>query len=143
MMIERTFSIIKPHAVAKNIIGAILNVLEHAGFKIIAVKMLHISLEQAAEFYSEHKEKPFFEEVIQCITSGPAIIFILEKNNAIQHFRDLIGATNPKNAIAGTIRAKYATNITENAIHGSDSAVSARREMTYFFQDHEIFPQFW
>ncbi|VFP80020.1 nucleoside-diphosphate kinase [Candidatus Erwinia haradaeae] len=139
-MIERTLSIIKPHAVKKNIIGKIFTRIEHIGFKIIGSKMIRLSQTQAIGFYIEHKEKLFFQNIIQSITLGPVMIFVLEKENAIQHFRDLIGATNPEHALPGTIRADYANNMTENAIHGSDSTMSAIREIDYFFQESEIFP---
>ncbi|VFP84425.1 Nucleoside diphosphate kinase [Candidatus Erwinia haradaeae] len=141
MMMERTLSIIKPHAVEKNVIGEIFTRLERTGFKIIAMKMVHFSPEQAIEFYAEHKKRPFFKSLIQSITSGPSTIFILEKDNAIQDFRNYIGATNPENAASDTIRADYGNNITENAIHGSDSAISATREINYFFKNHEILPR--
>ncbi|MBD1228019.1 nucleoside-diphosphate kinase [Xenorhabdus griffiniae] len=142
MTIERTFSIIKPNAVKKDAIGSIYARFESAGFKIIAAKMLHLTREQAEGFYAEHKGRPFFDGLVAFMTSGPIMVQVLEGENAVQRHRDLMGATNPENALAGTLRADYADSFTENAVHGSDSPESASREIAYFFSDDEIFPRF-
>ncbi|HDL8307136.1 TPA: nucleoside-diphosphate kinase [Yersinia enterocolitica] len=141
MAVERTFSIIKPNAVAKNNIGAIYARFESAGFKIIAAKMLHLTKEQAEGFYAEHKGRPFFDGLVEFMTSGPVMIQILEGENAVQRHRDIMGATNPDNALAGTLRADFADSFTENAVHGSDAVESAQREIAYFFSDNEICPR--
>ncbi|KAA8995727.1 nucleoside-diphosphate kinase [Affinibrenneria salicis] len=141
MTVERTFSIVKPNAVAKNAIGAIYSRFESAGFKIIAAKMLHLTHEQAAGFYAEHEGKPFFDGLVSFMTSGPIMVQVLEAENAVQRNRDLMGATNPANALAGTLRADYADSFTENAVHGSDSPESAAREIAYFFSPDEIHPR--
>ncbi|EPF5498375.1 nucleoside-diphosphate kinase [Yersinia enterocolitica] len=141
MAVERTFSIIKPNAVAKNNIGAIYSRFESAGFKIIAAKMLHLTKEQAEGFYAEHKGRPFFDGLVEFMTSGPVMIQVLEGENAVQRHRDIMGATNPDNALAGTLRADFADSFTENAVHGSDAVESAQREIAYFFSDNEICPR--
>lgn len=141
MAIERTFSMIKPNAVAKNAIGAIYNRFESAGFTIVASKMIHMNREQAAGFYAEHDGKPFFEELVGFMTSGPIMLQVLEGEDAVRRNRDLMGATNPANALAGTLRADYADSFTANAVHGSDSAESAAREIAYFFSNNEICPR--
>ena len=141
MAIERTFSIIKPDAVSKNVIGEITSRFEKAGLKIIASKMLHMTQTQAEGFYAEHKERPFFPDLVGFMTSGPVIVQVLEGENAIAANRDLMGATNPKEAEPGTIRADYAQSIDANAVHGSDSPESAEREIAYFFDDSEICPR--
>ena len=138
-MTERTLSIIKPDAVAKNVIGEIIARFEQAGLKIVAAKMLHLSKEKAEGFYAEHKERPFFPHLIEFMTSGPVVVQVLEGDNAIVLNRDLMGATNPQEAEAGTIRADFAETIDANAVHGSDSDTSAAREVAYFFTDNEIF----
>ncbi|MFP1826492.1 nucleoside-diphosphate kinase [Lonsdalea quercina] len=138
MTVERTFSIIKPNAVAKNLIGAIYNRFESAGFKIVAAKMLHLTREQAEGFYAEHKGKPFFDGLVTFMTSGPIMVQVLEGEDAVQRHRDLMGATNPENALAGTLRADYADSLTENAVHGSDAQASAEREIAYFFNADEL-----
>ena len=138
MSIERTFSIIKPNAVAKNAIGAIYARFESAGFKIVAAKMLQLSREQAEGFYAEHKERPFFGELVDFMISGPITVQVLEGENAVTRHRDLMGATNPASALAGTLRADYADSFTANATHGSDSLESAQREIAYFFTETEI-----
>ena len=130
---ERTLSIIKPDAVAKNVIGEIESRFEKAGLKIVAAKMLQLSQAQAEGFYAEHKERPFFGDLVGFMTSGPVIVQVLEGENAIAANRDLMGATNPKEAAAGTIRADFAQSIDANAVHGSDSPESAEREIAYFF----------
>ncbi|ATA23002.1 nucleoside-diphosphate kinase [Brenneria goodwinii] len=141
MTIERTFSIVKPNAVAKNAIGAIYARFESAGFKIVAAKMLHLTREQAEGFYAEHQGKPFFDGLISFMISGPVMVQVLEGENAVQRNRDIMGATNPANALAGTLRADYADSLTENAVHGSDSTESAQREIAYFFSADEICPR--
>ncbi len=141
MAIERTFSIIKPDAVSKNVIGEITSRFEKAGLKIIASKMLHMTQTQAEGFYAEHRERPFFPDLVGFMTSGPVIVQVLEGENAIAANRDLMGATNPKEAEPGTIRADYAQSIDANAVHGSDSPESAEREIAYFFEDSEICPR--
>lgn len=138
MAIERTLSIIKPDAVAKGVIGKILSRFEQAKLNIVATKMLHLSDEQAGGFYAEHKERPFYKDLIDFMTSGPVVVSVLEGENAVALNRELMGATNPRDAAEGTIRADFAETIDENAVHGSDSAVSAEREVAYFFEDSEI-----
>lgn len=138
MAIERTLSIIKPDAVAKNVIGEIYTRFEKAGLKIVAAKMMHLSQEKAEGFYAEHKERPFFKDLVSFMTSGPVIVQVLEGENSVLTHRDLMGATNPAEAAAGTIRADFAQSIDENAVHGSDSVESATREVSYFFADNEV-----
>ena len=138
---ERTLSIIKPDAVAKNVIGKIISRFENAELHIVAAKMVHLSQEQAEGFYAEHKERPFFNDLVAFMTSGPVVVQALEGEGAILKNRDLMGATNPKEAAAGTIRADFASSIDANAVHGSDSAASAEREIAYFFNDNEICPR--
>jgi len=141
MTIQRTFSIIKPDAVANNNIGAIISRFEKAGLKIVASKMLQLSYADAAGFYAEHKERPFFADLIKFMTSGPVVVQVLEGENAVIKNRELMGATNPKEATPGTIRADFANSIDENAVHGSDSPTSAIREINYFFAETEICPR--
>lgn len=136
---EMTLSIIKPDAVAKNVIGKIEQRFEDAGLKIVASKMLHLSVEKAQGFYAEHEGKPFFNALVEFMTSGPVIVQVLAGENAILLNRELMGNTNPKEADAGTIRADFAESIDANAVHGSDSPVSAQREIAYFFESTEIF----
>jgi len=138
MAVERALSIIKPDAVAKNVIGKIYSRFEEAGLTVIAAKMVHLSDELAGGFYAEHSERPFYKDLVGFMTSGPVIIQVLEGEGAILKHRDLMGATNPKEAEAGTIRADFAESIDANAVHGSDSAESAAREISYFFQAEEI-----
>lgn len=138
---ERTLSIIKPDAVAKNVIGEIYSRFEKAGLRIVAAKMQHLSKEQAEGFYAEHKERPFFADLVTFMTSGPVMVQVLEGEGAIAKNRELMGATNPKEAAAGTIRADFAESIDANAVHGSDSAASAEREVAYFFNNSEICPR--
>lgn len=133
MATERTLSIIKPDAVAKNVIGEIYSRFESNGLKIVEAKMLTLSKEDAEGFYAEHKERPFFPDLVGFMTSGPVMVQVLEGDNAIAKNRDLMGATNPKEAAAGTIRADFAESIDANAVHGSDSPASAEREIAYFF----------
>ena len=141
MSVERTLSIIKPDAVAKNAIGRILANFERAGLIIVAAKMIRLTREQAEGFYAEHKERPFFPSLIEFMTSGPVIVQVLEGENAITKNRELMGATNPDEAAPRTIRRKYATNVQSNAVHGSDSPTSATREIDYFFDATEICPR--
>lgn len=138
MAIEQTLSIIKPDAVAKNVIGDIYTRFEKADLKIVAASMRHLSQADAEGFYAEHKERPFFKDLVAFMTSGPVIIQVLKGENAILKHRDLMGATNPKEAAAGTIRADFADSIDANAVHGSDSADSAAREIAYFFTADDI-----
>ncbi len=138
MAVERTLSIIKPDAVAKNVIGEINARFEKAGLKIVAMKMVQLDDEKAGGFYAEHKERPFFKDLVEFMTSGPVVVQALEGENAVLTNRDLMGATNPKEAAAGTIRADFAETIDANAVHGSDSVESAAREVAYFFADSEI-----
>ncbi|MEW5248247.1 nucleoside-diphosphate kinase [Microbulbifer sp. 2201CG32-9] len=141
MALQRTLSIIKPDAVAKNVIGEIESRFEKAGLRIVAMKMLHLSREKAEGFYAEHKERPFFGDLVDFMTSGPVVVQVLEGENAIAANRDLMGATNPKEAAPGTIRADFAQSIDANAVHGSDSAESAAREVSYFFAADEVCPR--
>ena len=138
MAVERTLSIIKPDAVAKNVIGEIISRFEKAGLRVVAAKMLQLSKEQAQGFYAEHEGRPFFNDLVAFMTSGPVVVQVLEGENAVGLNRDLMGATNPKEAAPGTIRADFADAIDANAVHGSDSATSAAREVAYFFQNNEI-----
>jgi len=141
MAIERTLSIIKPDAVAKNVIGEIYARFEKAGLKIIAAKMLHLTRSQAEGFYAVHKERPFFKDLVDFMITGPVMVQILEGENAVLAHRDVMGATDPKKAAPGTIRADFAQSIDENAVHGSDSLENARIEMVYFFSATEICPR--
>ena len=141
MAVERTLSIIKPDAVAKNVIGEIYTRFEKAGLKVVAAKMLHLSDERAGGFYAEHRERGFFKDLVAFMTSGPIMVQVLEGENAVALNRQLMGATNPKDAAKGTIRADFASSIDANAVHGSDSAASAKREIDYFFAANEIFPR--
>jgi len=136
---EKTLSIIKPDAVAKNVLGKILDRFESAGLKIIAIKMLHLDKDMAEGFYAEHKGKPFFDKLINFMTSGPVVVQVLSGENAIKANRELMGSTNPEEAAQGTIRSDFAESIDANAVHGSDSSESAEREISYFFNESEIF----
>ena len=136
---ERTLSIIKPDAVAKNVIGQIKARFENAGLKIVASKMIFMDEAKAGGFYAEHKERPFFNDLVTFMTSGPVVVQVLQGENAIALNRDLMGATNPQEAAVGTIRADFAETIDANAVHGSDSPESAAREVAYFFAEDEIF----
>ncbi|MDD1618204.1 MAG: nucleoside-diphosphate kinase [Methylococcaceae bacterium] len=138
MAIERTFSIIKPDAVAKNVIGEIYSRFEKNGLKIVAAKMLHLTQAQAEGFYAEHSERGFFKDLISFMISGPVMMQVLEGENAVLKHREIMGATNPKEAAAGTIRADFAASIDENAVHGSDAPETAKREIAFFFSDNEI-----
>tara|TARA_R110001592_G_scaffold337300_1_gene623709 strand:+ start:325955 stop:326380 length:426 start_codon:yes stop_codon:yes gene_type:complete len=138
MAVERTLSIIKPDAVGKNIVGKIYSRFESNGLRIVASKMLRLSDEVAGGFYAEHRERPFFPDLIKFMTSGPVVVQVLEGEGAVVKNRDLMGATNPKEAAEGTIRADFASSIDANAVHGSDSPESAAREIAYFFATSEI-----
>ena len=138
MAIERTLSIIKPDAVAKNVIGEIYSRFEKAGLKVVASKMLRLDDELAGGFYAEHRERGFFGDLIAFMTSGPVMVQVLEGEGAVLKNRELMGATTPADAEAGTIRADFAVSIDANAVHGSDSVESAQREVSYFFKDEEI-----
>ena len=135
MAIERTFSIVKPDAVAKNVIGQIYSRFEQAGLKIVAAKMLHLTREQAGEFYAVHKARPFYNDLVDFMTSGPVMVQVLEGENAIARNREVMGATNPKEAAAGTIRADFAQTVDENAVHGSDAPETAAVEIAFFFPE--------
>ncbi len=139
MAVERTLSIIKPDAVAKNVIGEIYSRFEKAGLKIIAARMLHLSQAEAEGFYAVHKERPFFKDLVKFMTSGPVMAQALEGENAIAKNRELMGATDPKKADKGTIRADFADSIDANAVHGSDAAETARNEIAYFFPALNIY----
>jgi nucleoside-diphosphate kinase len=141
MAVERTLSIIKPDAVARNLIGEIISRFEKGGLQVIAAKMMHLSTEQAGGFYAEHKERPFFKDLVTYMCSGPVVVQVLEGQDAIATNRRLMGATNPAEADPGTIRADFAESIDANAVHGSDSPQSAAREIGYFFNADEICPR--
>ena len=141
MAVEQTFSIIKPDAVAKNAIGRILARFEAAGLKIIAARMMHLSRAQAEGFYAVHRERPFFKDLVEFMISGPVLVQVLQGENAIMKNRDLMGATDPKKAAKGTIRADFAASIDANAVHGSDAQETARAEIAYFFPGFEVFPR--
>lgn len=137
-MKERTLSIIKPDAVAKGVIGKILDRFESNDLRVAALKKLHLSKAQAGEFYAVHKERPFFKDLVEFMTSGPVVVSVLEGDNAVAKNRELMGATNPKEAKAGTIRADFAQSIDANAVHGSDSLDNAKIEIEFFFKNDEI-----
>ncbi len=138
MAVERTLSIIKPDAVAKNVIGEIYARFEKGGLKIVAAKMMRLSKEQAGGFYAVHKERPFYNDLVAFMISGPVMVQVLEGESAIAKHREIMGATNPKDAAPGTIRADFATTVDENAVHGSDGADTAKTEIAYFFKDNEL-----
>ena len=138
MSVERTLSIIKPDAVAKTIIGQIYSRFEQGGLKVIAAKMLHLTRTQAADFYAVHKERPFYSSLVMYMTSGPVIPMALEKENAVEDFRRLIGATDPSKAEEGTIRKLYAESIERNIVHGSDSPENAVKEISHFFREEDL-----
>jgi nucleoside-diphosphate kinase len=141
MAIERTFSIVKPDGVEKNIIGEIYSRFEKSGLQIVASRMLQLSREQAEGFYAVHRERPFFGDLVEYMISGPVVVQVLEGENAIQRNREIMGATDPAEADPGTIRADFATSIEENVVHGSDGPDTAREEISYFFSDDEICPR--
>lgn len=138
MGVERTLSIVKPDAVAKNVVGEIYSRFEKAGLRIVGAKMLRLSRDQAEGFYAEHKGRPFFPALVDFMTSGPVTVQVLEGEGAVSKNRELMGATNPKEAEAGTIRADFAESIDANAVHGSDSSESAAREIAFFFATSEL-----
>lgn len=139
MAVERTLSIIKPDAVAKNSIGAINARFEKAGLRIVAAKMLRLNQQQAEGFYAVHKERPFFRDLVKFMTSGPIMVQVLEGESAIARNRELMGATDPKKAAPGTIRADFASDVEKNAVHGSDGSETAATEIRYFFQNGDIY----
>ena len=141
MAIERTLSIIKPDAVAGNHIGDIYSRFEKAGLRIVGAKMLHLDNDKAGGFYAEHKERPFYNDLVKFMTSGPVLVSVLEGENAVAKHSEIMGATNPAEAAEGTIRRDFASSIDQNAVHGSDSTTSAAREIAYFFSDDEILPR--
>ena len=141
MAVERTLSIIKPDAVAKNVIGEIYNRFEKAGLRIIAARMEHLSAEKAGEFYAVHKERPFYGELVEFMTSGPVMVQVLEGEDAIAKNREVMGATNPADAAPGTIRADFAQTVDENAVHGSDGTETASAEIEFFFGSDGICPR--
>ena len=139
MAIERTVSIIKPDAVSKNVIGKIYDRFESNGLKIVAAKMKHLTREEAEAFYAVHKERPFFNDLVAFMVSGPVMVQVLEGENAVAKNREIMGATNPENAAEGTIRKDFANNTSENAVHGSDSLENAKIEIDFFFNPEEIY----
>jgi len=142
MALEKTFSIVKPNAVEKNVIGKIMSRFEDKGLRISAAKLSQLSRERAEGFYIEHKERPFFGSLVQFMTSGPVLLMVLEGENAIELNREIMGATDPEKAADGTIRKDFADSIEANAVHGSDSPNSAEREIAYFFEKNEIFDRY-
>ena len=141
MAIERTLSILKPDAVSKNHLGSIIARFEESGLRPVAMKMAQLTPENAEAFYAVHQARPFFNDLVKFMTSGPVVIMVLEGENAILKNREIMGATNPKEAAAGTIRRDFAENIDENAVHGSDSAATAKEEIQFFFSGSEICPR--
>ena len=141
MAIEQTFSIVKPDAVAKNVIGEIVSRFEKNGLQIVASKMLHLSKEQAEGFYAVHRERPFYNDLVSFMISGPVVVQVLEGENAISKNRELMGATNPAEADPGTIRADFATTVDENAVHGSDAPETAAEEIKFFFGEDGLCPR--
>lgn len=140
MAVERTLSIIKPDAVKKRVIGKVNTIIENAGLTIVAQKMVHLSRREASLFYFIHRERPFYQELVEFMVSGPVVVQVLQGTNAIAKNREVMGATNPKDAAEGTIRKLYAASIGENAVHGSDSAETAKEEIAFFFAEREVFP---
>jgi nucleoside-diphosphate kinase len=138
MALQRTFSILKPDATARNLTGAVNAVIEKAGLRIVAQRRIHMTTHQAQTFYAVHQERPFFGELVEFMTSGPVVVQVLEGDNAIAHYRDVMGATNPANAAEGTIRKLFAKSVGENTAHGSDSAENAAIEIAQFFSGNEI-----
>ena len=141
MAIERTFSIVKPDGVRKNLIGSVLQRFEQAGLRVIAAKMINMSQAQAEGFYGVHRERPFFKDLVKYMTSGPVLVQVLEGEGAIAKNRELMGATDPKKAAAGTIRADFASSIEENVVHGSDSPENAAIEIAFFFATSDLCPR--
>ena len=141
MPIERTLSIVKPDGVARNLIGEVLRRFEKAGLRIVAARMTHLSQQEAEGFYAVHRERPFFKDLVKFMTSGPVLLQVLEGEGAIAKNRDVMGATDPKKAASGTIRADLASTIDENVVHGSDAPDTAAREIAYFFREIEVCPR--
>lgn len=141
MSVERTLSILKPDAVAKNVVGDIIARLEKSGLKVIAARMQHLTTSEAEGFYAVHSARPFFKDLVSFMTSGPVMVMALEGEDAVARYRDIMGATDPKKAAAGTIRADFADSIDENAVHGSDSLENAKNEIAYFFRTTELCPR--
>ena len=141
MPIERTLSIIKPDGVGRNLIGEVLNRFEKAGLAVVAARMMHLSQKEAEGFYAVHRERPFFKDLVKFMTSGPVLVQVLEGGGAIAKNREVMGATDPKKAAKGTIRADLASSIDENVVHGSDAADTAAREIAYFFREIEVCPR--
>jgi nucleoside-diphosphate kinase len=141
MTIERTFSIVKPDGVQKNLIGEVYRRFEQAGLQIVAARMVHLSRDQAEGFYAVHKERPFYNDLVSYMISGPVVVQVLEGENAIQKNREIMGATNPADADPGTIRKDFAESIEENVVHGSDSPDTAAEEIRYFFSDDQLCPR--
>jgi len=139
--LEQTLSIIKPDAVGQNMIGNIIEYFERDGLNVVAAKMMHLTPDQAKSFYGVHKERPFFKDLVDFMISGPVLVMVLEGENAIARNRQIMGATDPSKATPGTIRADFATSIDRNAVHGSDSAQTAKTEISFFFKPNEIFPR--
>ncbi len=138
MATQRTLSIIKPDATRRNLTGAINNTIEQAGLKIVAQKRMHLTEEQAKQFYGVHKERPFYNDLVQFMISGPVVVQVLEADDAVTKYRDVMGATNPANAAEGTIRKQFAESIEANSVHGSDSIENAKNEVSFFFSEIEI-----
>lgn len=138
MTTQRTLSIIKPDATRRNLTGAINNTIEQAGLKIVAQKRMHLTEDQAKQFYAVHKERPFYNDLVQFMISGPVVVQVLEADDAVTKYRDVMGATNPANAAEGTIRKQFAESIEANSVHGSDSAENAKNEVSFFFSEIEI-----
>jgi nucleoside-diphosphate kinase len=141
MAVQRTLSIVKPDGVAKNLIGEVYRRFEKSGLKIVAAKMLRLRQDQAEGFYAVHKARPFYADLVRYMTSGPVMVQVLEGENAIQSNRDIMGATNPKQAAPGTIRADFAASIEENVVHGSDGPETAKNEIAFFFSEAELCPR--
>ena len=141
MPIERTHSIVKPDGVGRNLIGEVLNRFERAGLKVIAARMMHLSQKEAEGFYAVHRERPFFKDLVKFMTSGPVLVQVLEGEGAIAKNREVMGATDPKKAAKGSIRADLASSIDENVVHGSDASDTAAREIAYFFREIEVCPR--
>jgi nucleoside-diphosphate kinase len=138
MALEQTFAIVKPDAVASGHTGPILSMIEHAGFRVRGLKMLRLSKQQAEAFYEVHRERPFYGGLVQFMTEGPVVVMVLERDNAIKHWRELMGATNPEKAAEGTIRKKFAKNVERNSVHGSDAPETALVEIPFFFSLSEL-----
>ena len=138
MSIERTFSIIKPDAVARNLVGEITSMLENSGLRVVASKRIQLTQEKAAEFYSVHADKSFFDSLCEFMCSGPIVVQVLEADNAVQKNRDIMGSTNPEDAAEGTIRKKFALSLEKNSVHGSDSIENAKMEINHFFEEEDI-----